>query len=324
MMRSSSKPAPPPGACAWGCCMWEGGGPWPAGRPGRAMPISAAASACTCSMVLASSFSRRGIHLFFLRSITSLDMNLILEGSLSFLQNCCRRAKYASMSGLAAWRGEASKCLPTVMSRLHSASTFSSGGRSLGLGPSKSLMHACRIFSIIIFSLNNSPIKRMLPRVASFTFRILSSRSSGLMSGCSAISCITVARAAAAPSNSSWHVFSRMRRNVMERCSPSAGGNSGSAMDSLTHSLEYREQKVGSATALSKMSEITLRRVSAELMPIVTIWSESLSNFSGVILFRIPLTERRSLSLSDLTCPICHGVSAFLMSGPGPGGMGAG
>ena len=56
------------------------------------------------------------------------------------------------------------------MRRLHSASRFSSGGTSFLLSlPMRSVMHACRIRSMIIFSLNSSPISRMLPSVASFT-----------------------------------------------------------------------------------------------------------------------------------------------------------
>mmetsp|Transcript_18815 Transcript_18815/g.41177 ORF Transcript_18815/g.41177 Transcript_18815/m.41177 type:complete len:241 (+) Transcript_18815:157-879(+) len=235
MARSSWSCGKPgiPGIIPWcmpWCIPWAMPG-WPRAPPGRTRPISAAASACTSSMVLATSFSRRGIHLLRLRSITSLHMNLILEETaFSFLVKPCSRTKYPSISGLE--RGMLSRFLPTVVRSWQRASMFSSGGISFCL-PRRSRMQACRIFSMIIFSLNSSPIRRMLPRVASLTFFNLYSLSSSVMLGSAAISFMMLARWAAAPSNSSWHVLSRMRRKVMGLSSPSAGGNSARVFDSF-------------------------------------------------------------------------------------------
>mmetsp|Transcript_19505 Transcript_19505/g.26973 ORF Transcript_19505/g.26973 Transcript_19505/m.26973 type:complete len:207 (+) Transcript_19505:1185-1805(+) len=178
------------------CCCCCGAGP----RIGLCMPISLAAVAWTSSMVMASSFLVRGTHLLSLRSMTSLHINLILEGMLSFLVKLFRRWKYPSTKALD--RGAKSKFLPTVVSKLQSASTFSSGGTSRGF-PRRSVMQAWRIFSMIIFSLNNSPMSRMFPRVFSFTNRSLNSFSSGVKLPPSAISCMAAARWAVAPSNSS-------------------------------------------------------------------------------------------------------------------------
>lgn len=55
----------------------------------------------------------------------------------------------------------------------------------------------------------------------------------------SEMSVVHTSRAAAAPSNSSWQVFSSTRRKDMERLSPSGGGNSGSccSMHTLTSAV---------------------------------------------------------------------------------------
>jgi hypothetical protein len=86
--------------------------------------MRAVSSVVTCSMVLASSFSRRGIHLFLRRSTTSRHRNLILVGTLSFLVSACSRWKYPSTSGLD--RGDASKFLPTAQRHNRGASVSES------------------------------------------------------------------------------------------------------------------------------------------------------------------------------------------------------
>jgi hypothetical protein len=60
-----------------------------------------------------------------------------------------------------------------------------------------------------------------------------------------------------APSNSSWQLFRRILRKVAGFPSSSSDGNSGKALLSFRQSSAYIGQKVGSKTALSKISDIT-------------------------------------------------------------------
>jgi hypothetical protein len=84
-----------------------------------------------------------------------------------------------------------------VMSRLISASTFSSGGSVFVCFPSSSEMQDCRMRSPIILLLYSSPMRRMLPMVRSFTLRSAASRSY------TSVMVSSAERASAAPSNSS-------------------------------------------------------------------------------------------------------------------------
>jgi len=100
-------------------------------------------------------------------------------------------------------------------------------------------------------------------------------------------------RSVSAPSNSSWHVFSRIWRNVTGLSPPAGGGNSGSSLDSFMHRSAYIAQYVGCSTAFSNTSVMVWRSTSAVVMTSSSCCSRR-SNFSGVSLFRMPLMVRRA------------------------------
>mmetsp|Transcript_24081 Transcript_24081/g.67485 ORF Transcript_24081/g.67485 Transcript_24081/m.67485 type:complete len:225 (+) Transcript_24081:353-1027(+) len=151
-------------------------------------------------------------------------------------------------------------------------------------------MQTWMIFWLMTPFTNSCPISRTFPSIRRFTaFSSFSLFASG-----------TSLRASywpLAPSNSSWQVLSSTRRKDMGLESPSGGGNSGSSLDSRKQSSAYRKQKVGSATAFSKMVAMAPLRMS-----LVVIFSRSCmnsrSNFSGVSLLRIPRMLRIARSPS--------------------------
>mmetsp|Transcript_12298 Transcript_12298/g.40909 ORF Transcript_12298/g.40909 Transcript_12298/m.40909 type:complete len:246 (-) Transcript_12298:85-822(-) len=107
-------------------------------------------------------------------------------------------------------------------------------------------------------------------------------------------------------SNSSWHLESNTRLNVITvgfsgsglagslNSTPSARNRSLSA----AHIVAYSSANVGSVSALSNSCPIKPIRVCASSMPSSRIFSSSFSKLSGVSLFRIPLN------------PFCFLVSA--------------
>ena len=246
--------------------------------------------------------------------MTSRHRKRTRESRLSDSARTSSLAKYMSIICLGSL-GDASISLPTVVSRLHSASTFSSGGSDLG-APRRSVTHACRIFSAIIFFLKSSPMSLMLPMVRTLTRFVAAAFSAGSVMDSSS------SRALPAPSNSSWHVLSRMRRNVMG-LPPSSAGNSGSSLDSRRHTSAYMEQNPGSQMALSKTMEMVSPSVSASSMPHSRSCSIRRSNFSGVILLRMPLMARVVLVRASSAPPRAHAFSARTISAPAvPSGSG--
>jgi hypothetical protein len=252
---------------------------------------AAAASAWISPSVIASSFLTLGIHSLLRSSMTSLQRNLTRESRDSLSASACSLVKYPPIISFGIL-GLLSRSLPTVDMRPVSASMFSSGGVDPG-APSRSVTHACRIFSAIIFFLKSSPMSRMLPIVRSLTRFVAAARSAGSVIVDSSV------LAWPAPSNSSWQVFNRMRLNVIGLPSEDSPGNSGSSLDRRRQTSAYMPQKPGSQMALSNTMEIVSDSAAAVVMPTSSSCSISRSNFSGVILLRMDLTARVTLEPSS-------------------------
>ena len=139
-------------------------------------------------------------------------------------------------------------------------------------------------------------MRRTLPSVRCLTRRSAASRSSGSRIVRSA------SRAAAASSNSSWHVFSSTRLKVIGLSSPAAGGNCGSSRDSARHRSAYIATNVGCATAFSNTIAIVCFSTSA-VATTSSSWFSRRSNFSGVSLFSTPLIWRSARSVPDTLPP---------------------
>ena len=280
------------------------------------MPSAAAASAWISESVIASSFFTRGTQSALRSSMTSRHRKRTRESNFELSSaSAPRRAKYISIICFGSL-GEASSSLPTVTSRLHNASTFSSGGSTEG-DPNKSVTHACRIFSAIMRFLYSSPMSLMLPMVRTLTRFAAAARSAGSAMDSSS------SRALPAPSNSSWHVLSRIRRNVTGFPPSTPLGNSGSSLDRRRHTSAYMPQNPGSQMALSNTMEMVSDNVAASSMPHSSSCSIRRSNFSGVILFRIPLIARVVLVLASSVAPRAHAFSALTISAPSvPSGRG--
>ena len=94
-------------------------------------------------------------------------------------------------------------------------------------------------------------------------------------------------------------------------------------MLSRRHTSAYIEQKPGSQMALSKTMEMVSPSVSASSMPSSRSCSMSRSNFSGVILFRMPLMARVVFVRASSDAPRLHACSALTISAPAvPSGRG--
>ena len=279
------------------------------------MPSAAAASAWISLSVIASSFFTRGTHSALRSSMTSRHRKRTRESIASDSLSALRRAKYMSIICFGSF-GDASSSFPAATRRLHSASTFSSGGVWLG-GPRRSATHAFMIFSAIMCFLYSSPMSLMLPMVRTLTRFVAALRSAASAMFASS------SLAFPAPSNSSWHVLRRTRLNVVGFPPGSADGNSGSSFDRRRHTSAYMLQNPGSQIALSKTMDIVSARMSASSMPASRSCSIRRSNFSGVILFRIPLISRVTLARSSSAPPLDHALAAFTMVAPSvPSGSG--
>mmetsp|Transcript_5951 Transcript_5951/g.10352 ORF Transcript_5951/g.10352 Transcript_5951/m.10352 type:complete len:232 (+) Transcript_5951:1278-1973(+) len=184
---------------------------WLAGSVGNAdamvlliMPSSASAWARTSSSFLAVNTSRRGTQLLFLRSSTSLitkrmRADTFLKSEPIFSRDLSTSSSFFFVSG----RSLLVSRMPAVVIISHAASMLCSGG-TRPLNDNRSSMHVVMIQSLTMSCLYNSEIRRTFPNVRFFTARSACSRS------LRSVHLLAASRAASVPSNSSWHVFSRI------------------------------------------------------------------------------------------------------------------